>query len=464
MAAMDGTIVNVALPTISKEFQISPSSTGGINVGYLVSLAVFLPIAGWLGDRCGTKKIFLIALSIFTISSVLCGLANNLHSLNLFRICQGAGGGLLTPVGMAMLYRTFSPEERPKIARTLILPIAVAPALGPILGGFLVEQFSWPWVFYINLPFGILALLFGLIFLVEYREPKAGRLDLLGFLLSAAGLSMVMYALNQGPITGWISPSILIIGGSGFTLLSCFILVELRVSKPMLDLRLLSDGLFRTMSIISLLSAAGLLGILYVFPLMYQNALKASALESGLITFPEALGLIVASRMMPWSSKKLGVHRVIMIGLLGAAIMLLFLSMVGSETNPWIIRMLLFSIGFFLGHTVVSVQATIFNNINSASMGQATTLFNVQNRIGSAVGIAILASLLKAFGIGSTDTHRMADFQLIPYQFALIGSASFLLGGLFFTLFIRTTDITNPKANQSTNKPSHIARSAKVGN
>ncbi|MFE7082914.1 MDR family MFS transporter [Priestia megaterium] len=464
MAAMDGTIVNVALPTISKEFQISPSSTGGINVGYLVSLAVFLPIAGWLGDRWGTKKIFLIALSIFTISSVLCGLANNLHSLNLFRICQGAGGGLLTPVGMAMLYRTFSPEERSKIARTLILPIAVAPALGPILGGFLVEQFSWPWVFYINLPFGILALLFGLIFLVEYREPKAGRLDLLGFLLSAPGLSMLMYALNQGPITGWISPSILIIGGSGFILLSCFILVELRVSRPMLDLRLLSDGLFRSMSIISLLSAAGLLGILYVFPLMYQNALKASALESGLITFPEALGLIVASRMMPWSSKKLGVHRVIIAGLLGAAIMLLFLSMVGPETSPWVIRMLLFSIGFFLGHAVVSVQATIFNNINSASMGQATTLFNVQNRIGSAVGIAILASLLGAFGVDSTNTHRVADLQLIPYQVALIGSAAFLLGGLFFTLFIRKTDITSSKSNQSTSKPSHIERSAKVGN
>ena len=179
------------------------------------------------------------------------------------------------------------------------------------------------------------------------------------------------------------------------------------------------------MSIISLLSAAGLLGILYVFPLMYQNALKASALESGLITFPEALGLIVASRMMPWSSKKLGVHRVIMIGLLGAAIMLLFLSMVGPETSPWIIRMLLFSIGFFLGHAVVSVQATIFNNVNSASMGQATTLFNVQNRIGSAIGIAILASLLGAFGVDSTNTHRVTDLQLIPYQFALIGSAAF---------------------------------------
>ncbi|TKI18864.1 multidrug efflux MFS transporter, partial [Bacillus cereus] len=131
MAAMDATIVNVALQTISRELQVPASAMGTVNVGYLVSLAVFLPISGWLGDRFGTKRVFLIALFVFTIASALCGMANDITSLNIFRIIQGAGGGLLTPVGMAMLFRTFSPKERPKISRFIVLPIAVAPAVGP---------------------------------------------------------------------------------------------------------------------------------------------------------------------------------------------------------------------------------------------------------------------------------------------------------------------------------------------
>ena len=170
MAAMDATIVNVALQTISRELQVPASAMGTVNVGYLVSLAVFLPISGWLGDRFGTKRVFLIALFVFTIASALCGMANDITSLNIFRIIQGAGGGLLTPVGMAMLFRTFSPEERPKISRFIILPVAVAPAIGPIIGGFFVDQMSWRWAFYINLPFGIVALLFGLLFLAEHVE------------------------------------------------------------------------------------------------------------------------------------------------------------------------------------------------------------------------------------------------------------------------------------------------------
>ena len=136
MAAMDATIVNVALQTISKELQVPPSAMGTVNVGYLVSLAVFLPISGWLGDRFGTKRVFLAALFVFTTASALCGIANDITSLNLFALCKVLEG-LLTPVGMAMLFRTFSPEERPKISRFIVLPIAVAPAVGPIIGGFL---------------------------------------------------------------------------------------------------------------------------------------------------------------------------------------------------------------------------------------------------------------------------------------------------------------------------------------
>ncbi|MBJ8031223.1 MDR family MFS transporter [Bacillus cereus group sp. N21] len=440
LAAMDATIVNVALQTISHELQVPPSAMGTVNVGYLVSLAVFLPISGWLGDRFGTKRVFLIALSVFTAASALCGIADNITALNIFRIIQGAGGGLLTPVGMAMLFRTFSPQERPKISRFIVLPIAVAPAIGPIVSGFFVDHMSWRWAFYINLPFGIVALLIGALFLVEHIEKTAGRLDLPGFMLSAPGFAMLIYAMSQGPSKGWGSSEIIGTGLGGLLLIILFVFVELRVKQPMLDLCLLQDRLFRNMSLISLFSAAGLLGMLFIFPLMYQNVLHASALETGLTTFPEAIGLMIASQIVPLSYKRLGPRKLISTGLLCAAIIFVVLSFVNQETNPWMIRILLFGIGFFLGHSVGAVQFSAFNNIHPSSMGRATTIFNVQNRLGSAIGVAILASLLAAFGNKSVGEAGNESASIVAYQMALLGAAVFLFVALLFALRIRDTD------------------------
>ncbi|MGQ7875491.1 MDR family MFS transporter [Bacillus sp. 1A] len=443
MAAMDATIVNVALQTISKELQVPPSAMGTVNVGYLVSLAVFLPISGWLGDRFGTKRVFLTALFVFTTASALCGIANDITSLNLFRIMQGAGGGLLTPVGMAMLFRTFSPEERPKISRFIVLPIAVAPAVGPIIGGFFVDQMSWRWAFYINLPFGIVALLFGLLFLKEHIEKSAGSFDSLGFVLSAPGFAMLIYALSQGPSKGWGSSEIISTGIAGIVFITLFIIVELRVKQPMLDLRLLKEPVFRKMSLISLFSSAGLLGMLFVFPLMYQNVIGGSALESGLTTFPEAIGLMISSQIVPWSYKKLGARKVISIGLICTAIIFVLLSFVNHDTNPWQIRALLFGIGIFLGQSVGAVQFSAFNHITPPSMGRATTIFNVQNRIGSAIGVAVLASILSGFGSNEIQNNAQSDF--LPYQAALIGSAIFLLIALLFSLRISDKEVMAKK-------------------
>jgi EmrB/QacA subfamily drug resistance transporter len=400
---------------------------------------VFLPMAGWLGDRFGTKRIFLMALGMFTFASALCGISNQMATLNWFRVFQGVGGGLLTPMGMAMLFRTFAPEERVKISRSLVFPIAVAPALGPIIGGFLVQHLSWRWVFYINIPFGMMALLFGFRFLIEHKEPAAGRLDLPGFLLSAPGFAMLMYALIQGSSKGWGSPIILGAGICGVTLLGALVLVELRVKEPLLDLGLLSDRLFRKMSIISSLAAAGLVGMIFIFPLMYQNILHASPLDSGLITFPEALGLMIASRVMPWSYKWLG-RSIISLGLGCAIPVFVLLSMVGPKTDPWLIRALFFSVGFFLGHAVVATQFLAFHNITATSMGRATTLFNVQNRIGSALGVVLLAGLLGAFGTRTAGITGGESPLLFAYQSALRGSAVFLLVALFFGLWIRKMD------------------------
>src|SRR5271166_1571613 len=172
MSIMDVTIVNVALPTIGRDFAVSPTAIDSISIAFLVSLAVFIPASGWLGDRFGGKRVMLAAIVVFTLASALCGIATSLGELVAFRVLQGAGGGMLAPVGMAMLYRVFPPEERVRAAAILTVPTTLAPALGPVIGGLLTTDLSWRWVFYVNLPIGAAAFIFGALFLRSIPQAR----------------------------------------------------------------------------------------------------------------------------------------------------------------------------------------------------------------------------------------------------------------------------------------------------
>jgi EmrB/QacA subfamily drug resistance transporter len=199
MSIMDITIVNVALPQLGRDLHVGATGVAAVVVGYLVSLAVVIPASGWLGDRFGGKRILLAAVVVFTLASALCGFAQTLGELVAFRVLQGVGGGMLTPVGMAMLFRVFPPAERVRASSILVVPTALAPALGPVLGGVLVDTLSWRWVFFVNLPIGAFALVFGLVFLDDVEMPAAGRFDLLGFILSGIGFAALMYGVSEGP-------------------------------------------------------------------------------------------------------------------------------------------------------------------------------------------------------------------------------------------------------------------------
>ncbi|MBV9661183.1 MAG: MFS transporter, partial [Acidimicrobiales bacterium] len=197
MNIMDTTIVNVALPTIGRDFHVRPDSVDTVAIGYLVSLAVFIPVSGWLGDRLGGRRVLLASVVVFTVASALCGIAQNLAELVAFRVVQGVGGGLMVPVGMALMFRTYPPAERVRASSILVVPTALAPALGPVLGGVFVTELSWRWVFFVNLPIGVAAWIFGMLFLDRHRSDGAGRLDLVGFVLSAAGLGLAMYGVSE---------------------------------------------------------------------------------------------------------------------------------------------------------------------------------------------------------------------------------------------------------------------------
>ncbi len=231
MNIMDITIVNVALPTIGRNFHIAPTAVDGIVIAYLVSLAVFIPASGWLGDRFGGKRVLMWAIVVFTVGSALCGLAQNLAELVVFRVIQGAGGGMLAPVGMAMLFRVFPPSERVRAASILTVGTTLAPAIGPVLGGLLVTDLSWRWVFFVNLPIGIAAVTFGTLCLERSAPQHAGVFDIPGFILGGAGLGLAMYGVSEGPLKGWASPSVIVTCAAGVALLVAMVFVELRTTS-----------------------------------------------------------------------------------------------------------------------------------------------------------------------------------------------------------------------------------------
>ncbi|MFC0434706.1 DHA2 family efflux MFS transporter permease subunit [Kutzneria buriramensis] len=429
---LDTTIVNVALPTIAGQFRVSPADADAVVVGYLLSLALVIPASGWLGDRFGSKRVFLTALAIFTVASALCGLAQSLPQLVAFRLLQGLGGGMLAPVGLAMLYRVFPLAERMRAMRVLILPTAVAPAMGPVLGGLLVDTLTWRWVFYVNLPVGVLTFLFGLFLLKEHREPGAGRFDLAGFALSGFGFALLMYALTEGSSRGWGSPSILITGALGVLLLTATVLVELRVPSPMLDLRLFSDRLFRTINVVQLVSTAGFLGTLFVFPLLYQAGLGVSAWQTGLTTFPEAVGVLVGTQIASRVYSTLGPRLHIVLGVVNAAVAMMLLTLLGPATPQWLAMLIMFYLGLGMSNNFNPAQTAAFAQVPRASTGAASTLYNSGRQAGSAVGVAVLGSVLAAAGAGPG--------HLVGYHVAFAVAAGLMIAAAVAALFVKDGD------------------------
>jgi EmrB/QacA subfamily drug resistance transporter len=431
MNIMDVTIVNVALPTIGREFHVRPDSVDAVVIGYLVSLAIFIPASGWLGDRFGGKRILLTSIVIFTGASALCGAAESLGQLVAFRILQGVGGGLMVPVGMAMLFRAFPPAERVRASSIMIIPTAMAPALGPLLGGLFVTNLSWRWVFYVNVPIGVAALAFGLAFLESQREPEPGEFDLLGFVLAAAGLGLLMYGISEGPFDGWGSARIVGTITCGVVLLATLIWVELRKARPLIDFHLFSDGLFRSTNAVMAIGAAGFIGALFLVALFFQDGLGLSALQSGLNTFPEAIGVMVGAQVITRLLYPVfGPRRIMIGGILLLSASLAALSLVGFHTNLWWVRADMFLVGYGMSHVFVPSQAAGFATIPPASTGRASTLFNAIRQVGGAVGVALLTTVIATVG-----PVRVVDGHLSPYLTAyhiafLVAAAVALLAGV----------------------------------
>jgi EmrB/QacA subfamily drug resistance transporter len=425
---LDATMINVALSTLAREFHVSPAAVESVVIGYLVSLAVFIPASGWLGDRFGSKRTFLIALTVFTVASIASGFATSLQMLVGFRVMQGVGGGMLTPVGMAMLYRTFPPQERVAVSRVLMFAIILGPALGPIIGGAILASWSWPWIFFAKVPLAVAALLFGLLFLNEHREQEAGGFDLAGFLLAGVGFSSVMYALSQGPQYGWI-PMNLSILAVGLCSLVAFVLVELGQQEPMIDLRLLENRLFRTTITVSFFGSAAFLGVLFMVPIFLQEVVELSPLQTGISVAPEAVGVIIATQLVARIYPNVGPRRLMMSGLTIAAAAILLMASMHPESNIWLIRGFMFTLGTGMAFIFLPNQVASLATISRRDTGRATTLTNVQRQLGSALGVALLSTVLSSMGAVVATASGATMPNLAAYRAAFFAAAGVALIG-----------------------------------
>jgi MFS family permease len=394
---MDATVVNVALPTLSRYFAVPVASVSGVVTAYLVTLAVVMPVSGWVGDRFGARSVVLGAIGLFTAASALCGVATSLPELVVFRAVQGAGGGLLIPVGMAMMFRAYPPAERIRANRLLIVPTLIAPALGPVIGGLLVDGLSWRWIFYLNLPVGVAALVFGALFLPRGSEHPPGPFDLPGFLLAGTGFPLFMFALSTGATSSWGAASVL---------------------------------------------AAGFVGTLFLVPLLLQNGLGFSAVHSGLSTFPEAIGGMIGVQVTSRLYKRVGPRRLMTAGMCGTVVSIGGMAFAGPGNAAWLIPVLMFFTGGSFGFAFSPSQAAALATVSAAETSHASTLLNTLRQAGGAAGVALLGTVLGATGASSAD--------LGGYRLAFLAAAGLMLLGAGFSSLVSDADAASTMAEAVT--------------
>jgi len=419
---------------------------------YLVALAVAMPASGWVGDRFGGRNVMLASTGLFTAASALCGMATSLPELVALRAVQGLGGGVLVPVGMAMMFRAFPLAERIRANRLIIVPTLLAPALGPVIGGLLVDGLSWRWIFYINVPVGVAALAFGALFLPRGSEHPAGRFDLPGFLLAGTGFPLLLYALSTGASAGWAAPHVLIAIILSIILLIVFVMVELRVAEPMLRLRIYADRLFRTTNLQLSFATAGFIGTLFLVPLLLQNGLGFTALHSGLSTFPEAIGGMTGVQVTTRLYKRVGPRRLMVAGMCGTVVTIGGMAFAGPGNAAWLIPVLMFFTGCSFGFAMAPSQAAALATLSPALTGQATTLLNTLRQAGGAAGVALLGTVLGATQPGPLD--------LAGYRLAFLAAACLMALGAMFAARVRDADAAATMADGPGSLPEEVPEAA----
>jgi EmrB/QacA subfamily drug resistance transporter len=410
MSVLDTTIVNVALHDLSGDLHASLSSIQWVITGYLLSLAAVIPVTGWAVRRYSARRLYLIALVVFTVGSALCALASTSGELIVFRVIQGIGGGMLTPIGQMILVKAAGPKNLAKVMSLIGVPIVLAPVFGPTLGGLLLQGAGWQWIFLINAPVGVVALLLGWRLLPhDYASSsQAGRLDVPGLALAATGVVGLTYGLSQseaaGSLTAW---SVLVPALAGLALLGLFVARARRVERPLLDLSLFANPAFRAASVVTFCLGAALFGAMILLPLYFQTVRGEDAIITGLLLIPQGvgggLGMVFSGR----ATDRIGAGRTSLLGgvILAAATMPFVLVTAGTPFAILAAAMVVRGLG--VGLAIMPAMTAAFSVLSPEQVNDASPQLTVLQRVGGSLGTAIIAVVLQGY-LQHADTAARA--------------------------------------------------------
>lgn len=418
MDLLDATVVNIAMPTLQDEFDAGPDVIQWVSSAYLLAIAVSLPVSGWVSRRVGQGRAFLAALGIFGVASALTALSGSLWALVVFRAVQGLAGGLLLPIGMALLFAAFPADQRARASALISLPAAVAPVLGPLIGGWFVQEASWRWVFWLNLPVSLAAVLAGRRLRAEQQADRGTRIDVGGVLLVSAGLVLLVLGLTRagsGAVDSWAVAAVTV----SLLSLGAFAVLQLRRQQPLLNIRLLGRREIWSSNAAFLLTAVSYAGFLFLLPLELQRDQGMSPFNSGLFTALHAVGILLATPVTTRLTRWRGPRVPLAIGLAVMAAGAGMLAFADPGWAPWMLGVAVLVAGAGFGTTIVPLQTATVTGLVGVELGDGSTIVNVARQIGMAVGVAAAAAVQGLTGGGRTGSGYAGGLLLTAAVAAL---------------------------------------------
>jgi EmrB/QacA subfamily drug resistance transporter len=406
MSILDTTIVNVALATLGHDLHSPIAEIQWVVTGYMLALAAVIPVTGWAARRFGAKQVYLVSLVLFTAGSALCGLATSSSELVLFRVIQGLGGGMILPIGQLMMAEAAGPKRMGRVMSIVAVPAMLAPILGPTIGGLILDNASWQWIFYVNVPIGVLAVIAALRILPRVEREPAGRLDVRGLAMMATGLPLLTYGLAEIGVTGGFTAAKVVFPAIvGVVLIALFARHALRVPQPLLDLRLYRRPTFSSASFAMFCLGAALFGGMILLPLYWQGIRHESVLDTGLLTAPQGLGMAL---VMPLAGKLTDRHGGGVLALIGVTVTTLAtipFGMIGAHTSITWLSVAMFVRGMGIGLAFMPAMSAAFASLERSELSHATPQLNVLQRVGGSIGTAVLAVVLQR---ALTGVHTVA--------------------------------------------------------
>jgi EmrB/QacA subfamily drug resistance transporter len=420
MTILDATIVNVALPTLGRDLHASITVIQWVPTIYLLAFASVIPLSGWAAGRFGAKTVWLASLATFLTGSLLAGLSPTLGALIAFRVVQGLGGGMIMPLGQTMLAQVAGPNRMGRVMSIAGVPMLLAPVFGPLIGGSIIDAASWRWIFFVNLPVGLLAIVLAARLLPATAARPGQHLDVGGAVLLPGGLALFLYGLaqtsqhSQLTAPGALGPMI-----AGAVLMAWFVRHALRVTHPLIDVRLLRQRGFATGTAVNFVLGTALFGVALLLPLYFEILRGRTPLQTGLLLAPQGLGAAVVISLAGYLTDRAGARRVVPAGVLLALAGTGWFTQIGAHTSYWELMTALFLVGAGLGATITPAMAAAFQDLPPTALGQATSAINVVQRVAGALGSATLAIVLQ-----QAIAARLPGFHGQLGQAAAVAAAS----------------------------------------